>query len=153
LIDGEQIYMEHPGIYPLGTNPIDIESYMLARERVLRLTDMGVKEKEVKRFLLKERFEELFGIVNAFLMKVPKKERYFLREKIETKMLENIYQYMYDPSSRSVLSEKLFSDLLILREFLRFTKRMGYLQKDTIYLDVTDRCLELLKIVKAIREK
>ncbi len=52
-----------------------------------------------------------------------------------------------------VLSEKLFSDILILREFLRFMKRMGCLQKDTIYLDVTERCLELLKIVKSIQDK
>ena len=155
LVDGENIE-EYPWIYPLLDNPIDIEAYSLVKQRILRLWTVGIEDRETKRFLLKERFEELFAIVNGFLMKISKKERYFLREKIETKMLEileNIYQYMYNPSSRIVLSEKLFSDLLILREFLRFTRRMGHLHKDVVYLDVTDRCLELLKIMKAIREK
>ena len=97
------------------------------RERILRLGSLGLEDRETKRFLLKERVEELFIITNSFLMKIPKKERYFLREKIEHSLIEildSTYRYMYLVPERPALSNALFSQMLIVREFIRLIRNM-----------------------------
>lgn len=145
---------QYPGAYPLSCDPIETESYFRTRERIPKLGSVGVEEADTKRFLLKERMEELFLIVQSFLMKVPRKERYFLREKIERSCIEilaKIYAYMYDLSDRKRLAEEIFTEMLVLREFLRLTRTAGYLRKDSLYLDVSERCIEILKITKALK--
>jgi hypothetical protein len=145
---------EFPGTYPLAGNPVDAEAYSLVRARILRLGSVGLEDRETKKFLLKERAEELFLITNGFLMKIPKKERYFLREKIERSMigiLDSIYRYSYLVSERPRLAESVFAEILVFREFVRLVRHMGHLGKDAVYLDVSERCVEMLKIAKALK--
>lgn len=89
-------------------------------------------------------------------MKIPKKERYFLREKVEHSMIEildSVYRYMYSISERHILADSIFSEILVLREFIRLVRHMGYLKKDSVYLDVSERCVEILKITKTLKIK
>jgi hypothetical protein len=49
--------------------------------------------------LLKDKVEDVYIIFLDLLLKLPKKERYFLREKIERlflDILEKLYFYMYN---------------------------------------------------------
>jgi hypothetical protein len=133
-----------------------MEAYVLVRERILRLGTVGIEDHETKRFLLKERVEELFILTNSFLMKIPKKERYFLREKVERSMigiLDSVYRYMYAIFERYALTDSIFSEMLVLREFIRLVRHMGYLEKDSVYLDVSERCVEILKITKTLKTR
>jgi len=66
-----------------------------------------VKTQKTQNFLLKDKLEELFCMLQEILLRLPKKERYFLREKIERNfltLLEKVYQYMYQRELRDKLS-------------------------------------------------
>ncbi len=84
----------------------DIEDYLLTSTRILE-KDITRKEEKTKNFLLKDKLEELFCLLQEILLRLPKKERYFLREKIERnflELLEKVYQYMYQRELREKLA-------------------------------------------------
>jgi len=61
---------------------IDLEDYKFTKERILWLKKIWIEDKNEKIFLLKDKLENIYIILLDLLMKLPKKERYFLREKI-----------------------------------------------------------------------
>jgi len=135
---------------------IDIEDYNLSRDRILWLNKIGFEEKNEKNFLLKDKLEDIYVIYLDLLLKLPKKERYFLREKIERLFLnlfEQVYVYMYNLWERIVVIQKIFDKVLILREFNRLLYKMWKIKNDNIYLDLWEKWIEILKICKWIMKK
>ena len=90
------------------------------------------------------------------LMKLPKKERYYFREKVEKifmNLFEDIYKYMFNLWDRSILIENIFSASIILREYFRFLYKIWIIENDNIFIDLWDRWVEILKICKWIKNK
>lgn len=135
---------------------VNMEDYMLKRERILSLKNIGLFETEQKDFLLKQKTEQLYHIMILHTMKLPKKERFYIREKIERHllgMLEHIYTLMYQKSERKALAELLFSETMILREFLRLLHEFGKNMGECVYMDLSNRIVEILKILKRLKGK
>lgn len=135
---------------------IDLEDYKFTKERILWLNKIWVEDKNERNFLLKDKLENIYIILLYLLMKLPKKERYFLREKIEKIFLdlfENTYEYMYNLWDRKILIKEIFNKIMILREFTRFLYKMWKIKNDNIYLDLWDSWIEILKICKWIMNK
>jgi hypothetical protein len=133
----------------------DIEDYILTSKRILDVK-ISRKSNKVQNFLLKDRLEDLFLILQELLLRLPKKERYFLREKIERNflnLLEKVYQYMYQKDQRARLSREFMWDVLVLREFTRFLYMTGRIKNENVYLDLGERWIEICKIVKWLTEK
>ena len=135
---------------------VNMEDYMLKRERILSLKSIGLFETEQKDFLLKQKTEQLYRLMILHTMKLPKKERFYIREKIERHllgMLEHIYAFMYQKTERKALVELLFSEAMILREFLRLLHEIGHSLGESIYMDLSNRIVEILKILKRLKGK
>jgi len=96
---------------------IDIEDYNFTKNRILNLWKFGLEEKYTQNFLLKDKLEENYIITLDLLLKLPKKERYFFREKIERLFLdlfEQIYIYMYDLWDREKTIKLIFNKTMTL---------------------------------------
>lgn len=132
---------------------IDLEDYNFTKERILWLNKIWLEDRNEKNFLLKDKLESIYIIILDLLLKLPKKERYFFREKIERLFLdlfELIYEYMYDLWDRKVLIKDIFKKVMILREFTRFLYKMWKIRNDNVYLDLWDKWIEILKMCKGI---
>jgi len=135
---------------------IDLEDYKFTKERILWLKKIWIEDKNEQNFLLKDKLENIYSVLLDLLMKLPKKERYFLREKIEKIFLdlfEIIYEYMYNLWDRIILIEEIFKKIMILREFTRFLYKMWKIKNDNLYLNLWDDWIEVLKICKWIMNK
>lgn len=110
---------------------------------------------KTRNFLLKDKLEDIFILLQGLLLRLPKKERYFIREKIERNfldLLEKVYRYMYDKQAREILASELMYDVMVVREFTRFLYMTGKITNDNVYLDLSGRWVEVLKIVKALHK-
>lgn len=135
---------------------ISIEDYALTKERILWLATLWLKEKHTENFLLKDKIEDIHTLLSHWLMKLPRKERYYFRDKIEILLmdiLEHVYMYMYNLWERQVHIEEIYSKVLVAREFTRFLYKSSKIMKDWFYLDIWERWIEVLKIVKTLRNK
>lgn len=153
----EYIIKEHiPGIHFSEIFRIDIEDFTLTKERILGLAALGLQEKQTENFLLKEKLEDIHILLSQWLMKLPRKERQYFREKIEQlfmECLEHTYMYMYNLWERKKHIEYMYEKILVMREFTRFLYRSSLMMKDTFYLDIWERRIEVLKIIKTLRNK
>lgn len=132
------------------------EDYNLTRERVLQLKEFNLEEKNIKNFLLKDKYEKLYFDIIDWSLRLPKKDRYFIREHIEKKFLfalDWVYSYMYNLWERKELIQNIFSQTLLIREFLRFFYKRWYILKDMVFVDFSSQILEILKISKALINK
>ena len=132
---------------------INLEDYKFTKDRILQLTKLWIEEKNEKNFLLKDKLEDIFVLIVSILMRLPKKERYYLRSKIETlflDILEKIYKYMYNLSDRRDLIKSIFWEVMIIREFCRFLYKDQKITSSNVYLDLWDKFTEILKISKWI---
>lgn len=134
----------------------NLEDYDLTRARILGLNKIWIEYKNEKNFLLKDKAEDIYIIISSLLMKLPKKERYYFREKVEKifmNLFEDIYKYMFNLWDRSILIENIFSASIILREYFRFLYKIWIIKNDNIFIDLWDRWVEILKICKWIKNK
>lgn len=135
---------------------LNLEDYKLTKDRILWLNKVWIETKNEKNFLLKDKLEDIYIIISSLLMKLPKKERYYFREKVEKifmNLFEDVYKYMYNLWDRSILIENIFSKTLILREFFRLLYKIWIIKNDNVFIDLGERWLEILKICKWIKNK
>lgn len=150
--EGEVLY-EHAGKEPLA---IDTEAYNLAYRRILLLDKAEVEEKGQKNFLLKQKLESVYHKMLISIMKFPKKERFYIRGKLEKAMLDvlhDVYTFAYEPQLRAQKIGDIMSGLLVFREFLRLAYSIGNYMKDTAYFDITGDLVESMKIAKTLKNK
>lgn len=132
---------------------IDIDDYNLTRDRILKLKEFNLESKNTKNFLLKDKIEDIYMIMIDLLLKLPRKERYFFREKIEKLFLdlfEQVYIFMYNLWDRKIIIKDIFNRVMVLREFTRFLYKLWKIKNDNVYLDLWDKWIEVLKICKWI---
>ena len=106
--------------------------------------------------MLKNKIEEIYVLLSSRLIKLPRKERYYFRDKIERlymDLLEDIYKYMYNIWSRKDSMQNVFDKVLVIREFSRLLYTMWIKNSDLVFLDLWERWLEVLKISKTIINK
>lgn len=135
---------------------VDISDYMIAFKRILTLDKLDIEDEKQKNFLLKQKLEDIYKKMSFFIMKFPKKERFYLREKIEKQMIDilhDTYIFAYEPKSRKDKSKDIFQKLLILRDFFRLAYNISNHLKDTVYLDLSNDLIEVLKITKTLINK
>ena len=135
---------------------IDMEDYLLLKNRILKLNKLWIEEKNQKNFILKDRLEEVYILLSQQMIKMPKKERYYFRDKIEKlfmDLLQFVYEFMYNLENRKLLIKQIFNKVMILREFTRFLYKIWKIRNDNVYLDLWDRWIEILKICKWIMSK
>lgn len=135
---------------------IDLEDYNFTKNRLLWLNKIWLEDKNEHNFLLKDKLEDIYMILLELLLKLPKKERYFFREKIEKQFLdlfEQVYIYMYNLWDRKIIIKNIFNITMILREFTRFLYKLWKIKNDNVYLDLWDKWIEILKICKGIMKK
>lgn len=134
----------------------DIEDYTFTRERILWLKKLWLEEKNESNFLLKDKLEDIYVLFIELIMKLPKKDRYFLREKIERLFLnlfEDVYSYMYNLGDRKEELQNIFKNSMLLREYFRLLYKIWKIKNENVYLDIWDRWIEVLKICKWIKSK
>lgn len=135
---------------------IDLEDYELTKSRILWLFKFWLEEKKEQNFLLKDKIEELYMIVSQWLIKMPKIERRYFREKIEKlfmDLLVSVYQFMYIKSLRKALINDIINFCLVIREMTRFLYKIGKIKNDNAFLQTWERRVEILKITKTIQQK
>jgi hypothetical protein len=135
---------------------INLEDYQLTKERILWLSSLNLEEKQQKNFLLKDKIEEMYLIISQRLIKMPKIERRYFREKIEKmmmNMLALIYEFMYSTQTRKESIDQIMQQSLIVREFTRFLYKLGKIKNDNVYLDTAGKREEILKITKTLQNK
>lgn len=133
----------------------DYEDYKTTSERILEPKLFAQAAPKTRNFLLKDKLEDIFILLQGLLLRLPRKERYFIREKIERNfldLLEKVYRYMYDKQAREILASELMYDVMVVREFTRFLYMTGNIKNDNVYLDLSGRWVEVLKIVKALHK-
>ena len=136
--------------------PVNVEDYTLTKDRILWLNKIWLEEKKWNDFLLKNKIEEIYVLLSSWLIKLPRKERYYFRDKIERlymDLLEDIYKYMYNIWSRKDSMQNVFDKVLVIREFSRLLYTMWIKNSDLSFLDLWERWLEVLKISKTIINK
>ena len=136
--------------------PVNVEDYTLTKDRILWLNKIGLEEKKWNDFLLKNKIEEIYVLLSSWLIKLPRKERYYFRDKIERlymDLLEDIYKYMYNIWNRKDSMQNVFDKVLVIREFSRLLYTMWIKNSDLAFLDLWERWLEVLKISKTIINK
>lgn len=133
---------------------IDEWDYQSAYKRILQKTTL-IKTPGVKKdFLLKKKVEWIYKDFLFHIVKACKKERFFIREKVEKvflNILEKIYDFMYNLDERDITIRYIFNKLLILKEFFVFIHFEVELLKETVYIDLSERLVEVLKITKRIK--
>jgi len=135
---------------------INLEDYELTKQRILWLWKLWLEEQQPKTFLLKDKIEDLYLIISQRLIKMPKIERRYFREKIEKMMINllgYIYEYMYIPATRSTTIKKISESSLIIREYTRFLYKLGKIKNDNVFLDTGEKWLEIMKITKTLQNK
>jgi hypothetical protein len=135
---------------------VDLSDYLLTYDRILTLDKFEIEEKEQKNFLLKQKMENIYKKVIIAIMQFPKKERFYLREKLERwllDILEDVYIFAYEQEKRKIKSKEIFSKLLILRDFFRLAYNISNYMKDIVYLDLSNDLIEVLKITKTLIKK
>ena len=135
---------------------LNLSDYNITKDRILWLNKFKLEDKNENNFLLKDKFEIIYTDFIDLLMKLPKKERYFLRESIERLFIETlkqIYNYMYNIWNRKEIIKNIFSNVMIIREFTRFLYKIGKIQNDNIFMDLASRLVDILKICKWIENK
>jgi len=135
---------------------LNIEDYKLTFDRILQNDKIWLEEKNERNFLLQDKIEEFYKLFLDYIIRLPAKERYFLREKIENLILnifELIVLYKYNLEDRKELISKIFKDLMLMREYLRFLYKIWKIKKDWLFLDFGWRMVEMLKIVKWVKNK
>lgn len=136
--------------------PVNVEDYTLTKDRILWLNKIGLEEKKWNDFLLKNKIEDIYVLLSSWLIKLPRKERYYFRDKIERlymDLLEDIYKYMYNIWNRKDSMQNVFDKVLVIREFSRLLYTMWIKNSDLAFLDLWERWLEVLKISKTIINK
>lgn len=134
----------------------NLEDYELTKDRILSLKKLDIEEKNEKNFLLKDKLEHIYLLTSELLLKLPKKERYYFRDKIEKVFMDllfDVYSYMYNLWDRKILIGEIFKKSLILREYGRFLYKLWKIKNDTVFLDIWDKWTEVLKICKGIQNK
>lgn len=135
---------------------VDLEDFELTKQRVLWLKKLDLEDKNEKNFLLQNKIEDLYIILSKLLIKLPKKERFYFRDKLEKiflDTLELVYRYKYNLWDRSSLIELIFSNSIILREYCRMLYNLSIINNDNIYLDIWEKWVEILKICKWIKNR
>lgn len=133
---------------------INQEDYELTRKRILWLSKFWLEDIATPNFLLKDKIENIYLVLSQRMIKLPRKERYFIREKIERiymDLFEYVYKYMYNLWERKILIEHIFWMVIVLREYTRFLYNFWKITNDTVYLDLWQRRVEVLKICKSIK--
>lgn len=112
--------------------PFDPEKFARTKEAFFLVGSFSLNEapSPAKDFQLKGILEKAYRDFQAAAVRMPKKERYYFREKSERLMLailEDVYRYSFDPPSRHDTSVRLSVNVLVFREFLRlaFDSGMG----------------------------
>ncbi len=135
---------------------VNLEDYELTKKRILWLASIWLEEKTVQNFLLKEKLEQIYILLSMRMIKMPRKERYYFRDKIEIvfmDMMEQVYRYMYNLWNRKTIIELIFEKVIIIREFTRFLHKIWKIANDNVFLDLWDRWIEVMKICKWIKNK
>ena len=133
---------------------IETQDYLNTKKRVLQLFEIWIELKEQKNFLLEKKTEDLYQICVNFLIKIPFKSRYFIREKIEKNfllILKEKYKYKYNLFDRKTLIISIFNNIMILKDFLRLILIISHKNNDWFYLDIQNRFIEILQICKTIK--
>ena len=107
-----------------------------------------------KDFQLKAILEKVYRDFQAVAVRMPKKDRFYFREKTERLMLdtlEDVYRYSYHPAARHETAVRMSLNVLIFRDFLRlaFDSNMGI--PPGTYLQIGRDLLFVLKILKTLR--
>lgn len=130
---------------------MNLEDYELTKARILGLAKLGLEEKPVQNFLLKEKLESIHTDLLRLFLRLPKQERMYMRETIERLLLSilgDVYAFMYKLSDRKILIKQIQSQSLIVREHMKHLYQMGMIRNDTVYLDFQDRFVEIFKMCK-----
>jgi len=141
------------GIYTEWLFQMNLEDYELTKARILGLARLGLEEKPVQNFLLKEKLESIHTDILRLFLRLPKQERMYMRETIERLLLAilgDTYAFMYKLSDRKILIQKIQSQAMIVREYLKHLYQMGLIRNDTVYLNFQDRFVEIFKMCKGI---
>ena len=155
LDDFQVIHIKNWNPYP-DIFKVDLEDFELTKQRVLWLKKLDLEDKNEKNFLLQNKIEDLYIILSKLLIKLPKKERFYFRDKLEKiflDTLELVYRYKYNLWDRSSLIELIFSNSIILREYCRMLYNLSIINNDNIYLDIWEKWVEILKICKWIKNR
>lgn len=142
--------------YILDTFHINIEDYKLTKDRILWLNRLSLETKNTSNFLLEQKLQDLYILSSDLLLRLPKKHRYFFREKIERLFLDTfevIFKYKYNLWDRNKFISNIFDNVLLLKEFFKMFYNMWKIKWDVFYLDIWDRFVEILKICKSIKNK
>ena len=112
--------------------PFDAEAFARTKEAFFLVGSFSLNEAPTpaRDFQLKTVLERAYRDFQGAAVRMPKKERFYFREKSERLMLdilEDAYRYAYDPRSRTETAAKLSVSVLVFREFLRlaFDSGMG----------------------------
>ena len=135
---------------------INVEDYKFTYDRILQNSVVKLEEKNEKNFLLQEKLEEFYIILLEFLIKMPAKERYFIRQHIELlffKIYDKVVLYKYNLEQRSELSNEIFTNTMLLREYIRFLNKIWKIKKEGVFLDMWWKIVEVLKILKVIKNR
>jgi hypothetical protein len=68
-------------------------------------------------------------------------------------LMEDVYKFMYNLGDRWELMDRAFGKALILREYCRFLYSFGLKKRDVMFLDLWDNWVEVLKIMKTMKNK
>ncbi|MDD5770415.1 MAG: hypothetical protein PHE25_05595 [Candidatus Gracilibacteria bacterium] len=94
------------GDYYSSIFSINLEDFLLTKDRILGLKKFDLEDKNEKNFLLQIKIEELYLLMSQLFIKLPKKERFYFRDKIERiflDTLEILYKYKYNLDDRKNL--------------------------------------------------
>ena len=83
------------GDYYSHVYSINLEDFLLTKQRILSMNKLDLEDKNEKNFLLQTKIEELYILLSELLIKLPKKERFYFRDKIEKIFLDYSYWYYY----------------------------------------------------------
>jgi len=152
----KEILRYQAGKYLLDISHIDIEDYKLTKERILWLNKLWFETKNIPNFLLEQKLQKLYILSLDLLLRLPKKERYFFREKIERLFLDTfeiVFKYKYNLWERTIFITEIFNNTLLLKEFFRMFYNIWKIKWDIFFLDIWDKFIEILKICKSIKSK
>lgn len=142
--------------YILDVFHINIEDYNLTKERILWLNKLSLEEKSISNFLLEQKLQDLYILSLDLLLRLPKKQRYFFREKIERLFFDTfeiVFKYKYNLWERNIFITEIFNNTLLLKEFFRMFYNTWKIKWDIFYLDIWEKFVEILKICKSIKNK
>lgn len=152
----KEVLKYQTGKYLLDIFHINIEDYKLTKERILWLNKLSLEEKSVPNFLLEQKLQDVYILSLDLLLRLPKKQRYFFREKIERLFFDTfelVFKYKYNLWERNIFITEIFNNTLLLKEFFRMFYNTWKIKWDIFYLDIWDKFIEILKICKSVKNK